>query len=410
MITSITVENFQSIARARLDLGAWTSLVGESDTGKSAIVRALYALLTNQRGDQFVRHGEQAARVSVTLDDGTRIDWRKARGSSGAYLVTTADGGETLYEKTGSEVPADVRALLRMTVAVGGDEFMPGFQRQHDAPFLFADSPRRRAQVLGEFDGSNLLLLADGAIRRRQRAAQQRAAAQHEVRAQAEQSLAALDWIPAAEDAYTSAAQALERYADANAALDAGRVLRTMLTDARAEVLAHMTTLDGARALDRVDVDALADANAALDAVRVLRMALTDARAEVLAHMNTLDAARAIDRVDVDALAGALAALTAARDLRAAITSAHALAAASEAAARVTVQPLPDLDAQIQRIGVLRTLHQQVERAQAAARVAYAATVTAEAEAEAAAAALAALAGEPCPVCGQPLAAADLAG
>lgn len=360
MISRLEIWDFQSIKHAVLDMATWVSIVGESDTGKSAIVRALYALLTNQRGDQFVRHGEQAARVSVTLDDGTRIDWRKARGSSGAYLVTTADGGETLYEKTGSEVPADVRALLRMTVTVGGDEFMPGFQRQHDAPFLFADSPRRRAQVLGEFDGSNLLLLADGAIRRRQRAAQQRAAAQHEVRAQAEQALAALDWIPAAEDAYTSAAQALARYADANAALDAVRVLRLMLADQRAEVLAHMTTLDGARALDRVDVDALA---------------------------------------------GALAALTAARDLRAAIASAHAQAAASEAAARVTVPSLPDLDAQIQRIGVLRTLHQQVERAQASARVAYAATTTAEAEAEAAAAALAALAGEPCPVCGQPLSA-----
>lgn len=166
-LSRLSITNYQSIAHADIELGDWTSLTGSSDTGKSSILRAFYALLVNQRGDHFIRHGEQSCAVTVTRSDGLEVEWRKGRGKSGAYRV-----GETVYDRTAGEVPDAVRAALPIFVDIDGEMVAPGFQRQFDRPFLFADTPRHRAQILGQFDGTNILLLAETRLRREQRAAQ----------------------------------------------------------------------------------------------------------------------------------------------------------------------------------------------------------------------------------------------
>ena len=163
----LTVTNYQSIAYARLELGDWTSLVGTSDVGKSAILRAFWSLLTNSRGDFFIRQGADWCEVAVERADGLEIVWRKARGKSGSYRV----GGAT-FDRTAGEVPDAVAAALPLFADVQGEQLAPGIQRQHDRPFLFADTARRRAEILGTFDGTNVLLLAETDLRRRQRSAQ----------------------------------------------------------------------------------------------------------------------------------------------------------------------------------------------------------------------------------------------
>lgn len=208
MISRLDILNFQSIAHAHIELGDYTALVGSSDVGKSAVLRALYALCTNPRGDYFVRNGERDCVVEVRLTGGGTVAWRKVRGRSGMYVVRTPEGDETEYSGAAG-VPDAVRRLLPVTLQVGDDESLPGFAKQHDPPFLFADTPRRRAQVLGAFDGSTLLLGADGALRRGQREAQQ-ALSRAEAEAQAAREAAtAFSWLPGAQDAATEARRAL---------------------------------------------------------------------------------------------------------------------------------------------------------------------------------------------------------
>lgn len=220
IITRITIENVQSIHHAVIDCGEWTSFVGPSDTGKSAIVRALHALLTNRRGDALIRHGENAAAVTLDLASGASIRWTKARGRSGVYEI---DDGRPLhsaidmrpvtarFEKTAGEVPEAVRALLNVAVTVGGEELLPGIQRQHDPAFLLADTPRRRALILGEFDGTNILLSADGRLRRRQQRAQQSLASTREQLAAAESALEGYSGLTAAQEAAHEAQAAVTR-------------------------------------------------------------------------------------------------------------------------------------------------------------------------------------------------------
>jgi len=61
-VIEIEVHGFQSIAKASLKVDGFTALVGRSNIGKSAFVRAVRCALTNPVGTSFVRHRRDCAR------------------------------------------------------------------------------------------------------------------------------------------------------------------------------------------------------------------------------------------------------------------------------------------------------------------------------------------------------------
>jgi len=63
-VIAIEIKNFQSIASLKFDIDGFTALVGRSNIGKSAIVRAIKNALTNPRGTDFVRHGKDCSRLA----------------------------------------------------------------------------------------------------------------------------------------------------------------------------------------------------------------------------------------------------------------------------------------------------------------------------------------------------------
>jgi energy-coupling factor transporter ATP-binding protein EcfA2 len=58
----IQIRNFQSIESVDLDIDGFTVITGRSNIGKSAIIRAVKAVLTNAQGIRDVRHGPDCAR------------------------------------------------------------------------------------------------------------------------------------------------------------------------------------------------------------------------------------------------------------------------------------------------------------------------------------------------------------
>src|SRR5574343_133418 len=58
----IEIRNFQSIEHTVIQVQGFTALVGRSNIGKSAIVRAVEYALTGASGTNFVRHGATCAR------------------------------------------------------------------------------------------------------------------------------------------------------------------------------------------------------------------------------------------------------------------------------------------------------------------------------------------------------------
>lgn len=66
-MVEVEVRNFQSIEHATIKVDGFTALVGRSNIGKSALVRAVKAALTGASGTSFVRHGSACLRRTKNL-------------------------------------------------------------------------------------------------------------------------------------------------------------------------------------------------------------------------------------------------------------------------------------------------------------------------------------------------------
>jgi AAA domain len=127
MITSITLENFQAHKRlvVPLDQGV-TVILGPSDIGKSAVIRALEWVTTNRpTGDAYIRDDARTATVTLDVDSHTI---KRVKGAEGNIYVVDDDEKRAF----GTDVPEAVGNILML-----GDI---NFQGQHDGPFWFSES------------------------------------------------------------------------------------------------------------------------------------------------------------------------------------------------------------------------------------------------------------------------------
>ena len=152
MITNLTIQNVQSIRKLSAELGPITVFHGESDQGKSAIVRALRGLAFNDWPKDFVTTGEQNASVAVTLDHGLIVAVRKGATANSYGMRGGADeAGVDKFDRVGRSVPEQVVEALGWSELEldDGTKIRPSFGTQFDGPFLLGDTPSRIAKVLG---------------------------------------------------------------------------------------------------------------------------------------------------------------------------------------------------------------------------------------------------------------------
>ncbi|OAT85752.1 ATP-binding protein [Desulfotomaculum copahuensis] len=166
-ITGLLLENFQSHARSELHLSpGLTVIAGESDRGKSAIIRALRWLFFNEpRGTEFVRAGESECRVTAVFDDGTRlIRERSVTRNRNRYIISRPGEEERIFEGFGHEIPAEVIALHGVRpVELDADlKLVLNLAGQLDPPFLLADPGGVKARAIGRLHGVHLV---DAALR-----------------------------------------------------------------------------------------------------------------------------------------------------------------------------------------------------------------------------------------------------
>lgn len=129
MIRVLRVKNFQRHVSLRLKLDPHvTTIVGPSDVGKSALLRAVkWACLNEPRGASFLRKGAKSKRVSVTLHvDDHKVT--RAKGKDNSYHM---DGAR--FSAIGSSVPKEVATVLNVTDL--------NFQDQITLPFWFSLTP-----------------------------------------------------------------------------------------------------------------------------------------------------------------------------------------------------------------------------------------------------------------------------
>ena len=157
MLQTIQIHNFQSHENSQLDLSPGiNTLVGDSDCGKSAVMRAiLWAITNSPQGDAYVSDwtktpkGKQTsgAATYVAIDTNPQKDGgkfsvvRKRSPEFNGYEVF--DGSDnTQFEALRTDVPREVSQCFNIGPV--------NIQRQMDPPFLIASTPGEAARFINQ--------------------------------------------------------------------------------------------------------------------------------------------------------------------------------------------------------------------------------------------------------------------
>ncbi len=161
-IKSLHLINFQSHQNTWLELDPGLNIfVGESDQGKTAIIRALRWLFYNEpRGTGFIRVGETRCEVTAILSDETKVTrLRDETKRQNRYVINYPDGREMILEKFKNEVPLEVQQELGVyPLWIDTDQKLElNIARQLDSPFLIAESPANRAKIIGRIANLHII-------------------------------------------------------------------------------------------------------------------------------------------------------------------------------------------------------------------------------------------------------------
>jgi len=112
-ITQVKLKNFQDHADTTIDFTNGINLiVGSSDAGKSAILRAINLVFhNNYKRDSYIRHGEKECSVSVKFSDGVEVTRVKGEDVN-SYLLTDAEGNIHSFPKVGTGIPDEIKKNL----------------------------------------------------------------------------------------------------------------------------------------------------------------------------------------------------------------------------------------------------------------------------------------------------------
>lgn len=142
MIKSLQIQNFQSWKSINLkfDLGV-NVIVGPSDSGKSAILRALLWAITNRpSGEAFKSCWGGETFVDLELEKQTIS---REKGKENLYIISSSDLKKPVeFKAFGQDVPEEISNALNISDI--------NIQRQMDAPFLLSSTPGEVGRILNQ--------------------------------------------------------------------------------------------------------------------------------------------------------------------------------------------------------------------------------------------------------------------
>lgn len=132
MIKSLDIQNFQSHKDTHLEFHSGVNIiVGSSDSGKTAILRALKWLAQNRPGgEEFRSHWGGDTKITLFTDDAHIV---RIKDKENKYIL-----GDSHFTAFGTEVPQEIKQLLNLNEI--------NLQQQLDQPFLLTDTPGEVAQ------------------------------------------------------------------------------------------------------------------------------------------------------------------------------------------------------------------------------------------------------------------------
>jgi len=142
MIKSVCIKNFQSHRDTYLEFEKGiNSIIGNSDSGKTAIIRALLWVFTNRPlGDSIISNWADEVEVGGRFSEGIEIIRKRNKDFNG-YILKNGDK-QLEFKAIGTDVPEEIKQVINMNSI--------NIQKQFDSPFLLADTPGEVANTFNQ--------------------------------------------------------------------------------------------------------------------------------------------------------------------------------------------------------------------------------------------------------------------
>lgn len=303
MIKRITLKNFQSHKNLVVDCDKFTTLTGPSNGGKSAVLRAILGLARNDSVTDYVRHGQKSLSVKLELDDGFTVEWRKGSGEN-KYILTDPEGDETVFDKVGTDVPEEVRAILKLgPVAIKGSEKeYVNFHRQLEPPFLVKATAGNVAKLFGELTSASQLYTAVSEGNKEVRSTNSLRKTRKADLAQAQEELHGFDDLEYQQDLLAKASERLSKAGDASKTITG---INNLVSDYKARIDEQNEIEERLYELEEqldVDLDELMEKASRLRELDLLVKAVHNSTEGIGKLQTELDNLEGIGEVDLDTL------------------------------------------------------------------------------------------------------------
>ena len=176
MIKELKIKNFQSHVDTTVKFHPGLNvIVGVTNAGKSAILRALKKVIRDQpAGNFFINTDADATEISLT--DNTnhiitrRVEAKKGTTTSNEYILASPGRDKVQhFGGFGRDIPIEISDALNAPIVTLGDDLKIDlhFSGQHDTPFLLGDKASVRSKVLGNVSGLSVI---DSGVQRTKKA------------------------------------------------------------------------------------------------------------------------------------------------------------------------------------------------------------------------------------------------
>jgi energy-coupling factor transporter ATP-binding protein EcfA2 len=141
----VHIQNYQSVADVTLEVEGLTVVVGKSNIGKSALIRAIKGALYNGQGDKFVRDGAEHAEVHIQTED-LDLTWKKG-GPYNGYVINGAE-----FQSVGRGAPDPIAKAGFYDLEVANTTLPVQFADQFHPLFLLDGSGAVAAEAISDID------------------------------------------------------------------------------------------------------------------------------------------------------------------------------------------------------------------------------------------------------------------
>ena len=278
-IKRIELQNFQSHVKTIIKPappGQLTVITGHSDSGKTAIIRALKWLFCNQpQGAEFTRTGASMVRVAVDYAGGMSVIRERTKATNRYKIIQPAAAPKKpqVFEGFGAGVPLEVQEITGVRpVKIADQEILLNLSEQLDPPFLGQKSTTApgRAKILGKLAGTEEIDVAGAETGRDlYRRGQDEKRLEAEIK-DLETKIQEYAWIEKLAEKITALEQLVTRIKDAQARRSALEALKTRLAEIEKQETSIRAILKRWKELPRIEAT-VSRAEAALERLKRLK-------------------------------------------------------------------------------------------------------------------------------------------